>query len=234
MRCRFQNSRWLSAMILAAVVAGCQPRAEWASNRAKPVATVDGYFQIDEARLEFVDGYVSVDYEPLEWHRYELICHLSHDPFSEEERDNLLRGRWTDLNHQSIPPGFPGPRANGDGERISPSVSISIGRWPTAALPNMEDATFGLNYRHFPTDYDSSGFRLDRDEVEMCEIDAGKQVAIRLHTKGKTEIDGRKLEWDIRFEGAIYEDTWPMREITRDRPSASRRFSPEDGRRTSA
>jgi hypothetical protein len=204
--------RCLAAGLIAFLLLGCNRQIEANPEEYVPISTVAGYLQMDDTRLDFVDGFVSVDYEPLEWHRYGFGCQLSHDQFSQAERKSLLDGKWTDLNHQSIPPGFPGPRANGDGERLSPRVSISIGRWPTAALPVVEDAVFKLGYGYFPTDFDFSGLQLNSTEIEEFAIEVGEPVRVRIHTKGERELKGSKLKWDIRFEGVVHEDTWPMRE----------------------
>lgn len=54
-------------------------------------------------------------------------------------------------------------------------------------------------------------FGIDRKDVPVCEITVTNGVSIRIQTQGSKEVWGRRAEWDISFEGTVYENTWPMR-----------------------
>lgn len=204
---------WVCAMFFAAIPA-CDPGADTTKSKEQTsrVCKVEGYFQMGEARLDFVDGFVSLDSEPLEGHRYGFTCHLSHDSFSPGELASILQGACADMNHQSVPKGFPGPRAMGEGKRLSPRVTISIGGWPTATLPNVEQARLSMHHWYFPTEYGDMSVGIGRETFQVLEINTKEPVTIKFHTKGQEDIGGQTMRWDIKFEGVMYADIWPMRE----------------------
>jgi hypothetical protein len=179
-------------------------------------AKVSGYLAVDGRRLDFVDGYVYFDCEPLEWNRYSLFCRLNHQSFTAAQINEIRSGWWVDLNHQDIPPGFPGPKT-ANGSRLSPFVGIDIGRWDNATRPIASRDIVGLHVGYFLPDFAGNSFGVLPGQVTRCVIDLTSGVMVDIRTIGTYEYRGHKYEWDIAFAGRSYADPWPMTERWRGR-----------------
>jgi len=170
-----------------------------------PVSKVKGFLIWEGRRLDFVDGFVWMSCEPLEWGKYEIECRLAHDPFTRQQIEYILEGREVLLTHQSIPAGFPTSSI-----LTSPYVSVMFGRWDTATLPDL--SAMRIEIRTFMAKGNRrchSHIELDKKTFKELHFDYNP-LRVQFSTKGKKGAGKDLVEWDITFSSTCYDSTHLM------------------------
>ena len=171
-------------------------------------ATVSGFVEYGGKRLEFVDGLIDFGTEPLEWERYSIHCILSHDHFSEEQLATIRKRGWLDLNHQSVPDGFPEIHSL-SGLPFSPSASVSFGEWKVSTLPNPEQMEIGLGLCYFDDDDVRFGIALKEVDFKVLKI-SDEPLSVEFVTEGSKGEGSERIRWKIRFVAQYFGDPWPI------------------------
>jgi hypothetical protein len=170
-----------------------------------PVSNVSGYLIYNERRLDFVDGFIWMDCEPLEWGKYDVECRLSHDPFTLDQKELIHKGRWVNLNHQSIPAGFPTNPAS-----ISPFVAINFGRWETATLPNLNSMAIWFRIIVHEGEYSSRrSIYIEKTTFDKLRFEY-EPLRVEFSTKGRQGEGKDLVEWNITFSSTCYDTTCLM------------------------
>ncbi len=181
-----------------AVLGGATAAHGFPTNSPCVVGQVSGYFRDRDEILRFVDCYLHIGYEPLEWRRYSLTITLADLAFTPEQRDQLLAGRWTSTwNNSLVSLGF-GDWAWGQRPLNAAGQSVTLCR---------RDAFHGPRGRQY--------MNIPRESVQELAIDPDPAtLAVRLATRGTREQDGMiQWEWDIRCHVRSYQDPWPLTRV---------------------
>jgi hypothetical protein len=174
-------------------------------NSYTPVSNVSGYLICNERRLDFVDGYIWMDCEPLESGKYNVQCRLFHGPFTIDQKNLIHKGCEVYLNHQSIPAVLPTNSAS-----ISPYVTVNFGRWETATLPNLNSMAiwFGIIVREGKYSSHRSIY-IDKTTFDNLRFKY-EPLRVEFSTKGRQGEGKDLVEWNISFSSTCYDTTCLM------------------------